>query len=298
MRYFNQVLMGLSLLCSSYAYATATEFYAEALYWQASETVDWALTNDFNLPNQVIAYKTIAFNFSPGFRIGVGLQKDDWQARVLYTRFNTEAKASTSGNVISAFMPSKFVETFYRTGNVKFNIDFNMFDVDLLKNIHAGESLLLNPVIGLKGGTINQQLNIGYQGNVSVWERVTNNFSGLGPKVGIESRWNFYNNNDYQLNLAADFASSFMWGKWSIHDVLTESNSLDIGATHVGKRDMGALGLQGFVGINLIHHHFSVKIGYEVSDWFNQFQVFDNAVGTHTNDLVLQGATVGLKYRC
>lgn len=40
-----------------------------------------------------------------------------------------------------------------------------------------------------------------------------------------------------------------------------------------------------------------VKVAYEVSDWFNQYQVFDNTTGARNNDLVLQGLTVGLNYR-
>lgn len=296
MRYSNQFLISLSLLFSSYVYGA--EFYAEALYWQPSETVDWALTNNLSLPNQVISYKTIAFNFSPGFRVGASIQKNDWRSRILYTKYNTQTNAYTSGNVISAFMPSKFVETFYRTGNINFKIDLNMVDADLTNNFHIGENLLLNPVIGLKGGTINQRLTIGYQGNVSVVEHVTNNFTGIGPKIGVESQWNVLNKNEYQFNLVADFSTSLMWGKWSIHDRLTQSNSSDIGATVLGKRELGALTLQGFIGASIDYNHYSVKLGYEISDWFNQFQVFDNAVGTHTNDLILQGATLALKYRC
>ena len=61
---------------------------------------------------------------------------------------------------------------------------------------------------------------------------------------------------------------------------------------------MGAFELQGLVGLNLHYKNADVKVGYEVSDWFNQYQVFDDGTGTHTNDLVLQGLTVSLTLRC
>ena len=296
MRYFNQFIIISGLFFSSIAYAI--DFYADALYWQASETVDWALTNNLRLPNQIIAYKTIDFDFAPGFRIGAGLQKEDWNIRAFYTRYNVQAKATTHDNVISAFMPSKFVETFYQTAQVDFTIDYNIFDLDLYKSIPVGESLILNPLIGLKGGAINQHINTGYQGLVSVLEQVTNNFTGFGPKIGLESQWSFYKKNNMQYSLIAHVATSYMWGKWSIYDTLTRNDSAQIGSVIVGKRDLGALALQGLVGINVDYKNFSMNIGYEISDWFNQFQVFDNATGTHTNDLVLQGATLAFKYRC
>lgn len=294
MRYFNQFIIGVGLLSSSMAYAI--DFYAEALYWQASETVDWALTNNLSLPNQVISYKTIDFNFTPGFRIGAGLHRDDWHSRALYTRFTTAKNASTSGNVISAFMAGKFAETFYNTGQVHFAIDFNMFDVDLYKDITIDPSLTLKPVLGLKGGWINQRVNTAFQGDISVFEAVTNDFSGIGPKAGIEGQWNFYTAKDYKLSLIAEAASAYMWGNWSISDVLTQNNSSQNSDVVVPRRDMGALALQGLVGLKMEYPHYSVQIGYEVSDWFNQFQVFDNATGTHSNDLVLQGLGLSLHY--
>ena len=32
--------------------------------------------------------------------------------------------------------------------------------------------------------------------------------------------------------------------------------------------------------------------GYEINDWLNQCQIFDDATGPHNNDLILQGLTV------
>ncbi len=294
MRYYHQLIIGISLFCSSLAHAV--DFYADALYWQASETVDWALTNNRSVPNHIISYKTIDFNFAPGFRVGAGFQNKDWNSRFLYTRYNVRANASTQGNVVSAFMASKFISLFYNTAQVDFSIDFNTFDADLYKTIHVGDSLILNPIIGLRGGWINQTVKASYQTSFNVVETTTNNFSGFGPKVGIDSRWDFYKKNDYQYSLLADFSGSFMWGKWSINDVLTQSNSLQLSYVNVGKRDFGALAVQVFIGINLDYKNYALKFGYEVADWFNQYQAFDNATGGHSNDLILQGLTVGFNY--
>jgi hypothetical protein len=88
MRYLHRsILISLGLLSSSCGYAYSVDLYADALYWQPSESVDWALTNS-NIsstvqPNQIISYKTIEFDYSPGFRIGLGAHSDDWMARLL-----------------------------------------------------------------------------------------------------------------------------------------------------------------------------------------------------------------------
>lgn len=316
MRYLHQSLIGLGLLSSSFAYAI--DFYADLLYWQPSETVDWALTNSTISPsiptNQTISYSTIRFNYAPGFRVGAGIKKDAWSARALYTRFNTQTNASTSGNVISTFMPSKFNSKFYQSGHVDFTIDFNLFDVELSKQIQVDDNLLFYPLIGLRGGWINQRVNTLYQNPIAVpavppnlplpvnpndvSEQVSNNFSGFGPKVGVNGQWYFYKKNHIQYSLVGDFSTSYLWGRWFIHDVLYQDNATIVGAVNVGKRDFGAFAVQGFIGINFDYKKYSLKVGYEAFDWFNQYQVFDNGSGTHTNDLVLQGLTVTINYRC
>jgi hypothetical protein len=296
MRYIHQSIIAIGLLCSSLAYAV--EFYADALYWQASETVDWSLTNNLSLPNQVIAYNTIDFDFAPGFRVGAGINKNDWYGRVLYTHYHVKENESVQGNVVSAFIPGKFAQGLYKSGQVDFKIDYNMVDIDLYKQIQVGESFLLRPIIGLKGGTINQQVNTQFQGGITVLERVSNDFTGFGPKAGIESRWVFYKANDIAYSLAADVSTALMWGKWSIKDNLTQSNSSLPSSLRVGKRNMGAFEVQGLVGVNVHYKNADLKIGYEAQDWFNQYQVFDDGTGTHANDLVLQGLTVALTWRC
>ncbi len=287
--------MTLGFLSSPTAHAI--ELYADALYWQATETVDWSLTNNLSLPNQVISYNTIDFDFAPGFRVGAGMQVKDWSYRSLYMHYSVVEKASTQGNVISIFIPGKFAEAFYNTGQVNFTIDMNMVDLDFSKEIVIGRAFSIRPLFGLKGGTINQEVNTHFQGDITVNERVHNDFTGLGPKVGIDSRWNFYSADFLQYSFAAEIQSAFMWGKWSIDDNMAQSNSTLISSVQVGKRNVGAFELQGFFGIELRYKNAGLKIGYEVSDWFNQYQLFDDGTGTHTNDLVLQGITAALTYR-
>lgn len=294
MRYSYQILTSISLLFSSMAHAI--DFYVDALYWQASESVDWALTNNLNSADQIVSYKTLGFDFAPGFRVGVGLDTQDWGGRFLYTDYSTRTNDSTSGTVISGFQAGKFVQTFSNTAQINFAIDFNMFDVDLYKELHVNESLLFRPLVGLRGGWINQSINSYFQGAIDYTEMINNDFSGIGPKIGVEGQWSFYQKDDYRYSLIVNFVSSYMWGSWDINDSLTQSNSSQISQMLVGERDFGAIAVQGLVGVSLDYHGYFVELAYEVSDWLNQYQVFDNTTGARNNDLILQGLTLGFRY--
>lgn len=285
------------LSCSSYAYSL--DWYADLLYWQASETADWVLTNNLSTPNQQVAYKTISFNNNPGFRVGVGQTWQDWDTKVLYTRFNSKTTASASSPGLTAvFLGGKLAEPLYQSGHIRFSIDFNMFDVTASKAIPVDSMLQIKPMIGLRGGWIDQHISTTLNGTRSNVENINNDFTGVGPIAGVESLWTFYQKNEHRLSLAADFAASFMWGRWGIDDMLTRGDNLQHIRVHVGKRHSGAFALQGLMGLHWNYKHYAVKLGYEISDWFDQYQVLDDGTGTHNNDLILQGLTLSLHARC
>jgi len=295
MRYLYKLWLVVGLVFSSMAHAL--DIYADALYWQASEVAEWAYTNNLNPTDQAVSYQTIHFNFAPGFRVGVGLHKNDWGTRFIYTNYYVRENESTNEASVSAFLLGKKIQNISNAGEAHFTINFNMFDADLYHNILIGQNLTIRPIIGLRGGWINQRVDTYFQGALDYSEMVTNNFYGLGPKLGFESQWMFYQKNEVQYSLAADFSSSYMWGRWSINDSLTESTTPIIYTLNIGKRDFGAVTVQGLLGIKVEYKNYLVKIGYEVSDWFNQYQVFDDSTGARNNDLILQGVTLAFKYR-
>jgi hypothetical protein len=300
MRYFYRFIILAYLLFSSSAYA-AYEVFVAPLYWRTTETFDWVHTNNLAPPNLVIGFKGVTYDFGPGVRVGFSYE-GNWDTKLYFTKFDTRGIDSANGNLTTGFLGGRLSQTiptttFYQSGQADFRINFNMIDWNIGKHFEVTDSVMLRPLIGLQGGVINQTLNTSFQSqSLSISESVKNNFRGIGPKVGIESSVVFWRANNFQYSLIGDVETSYLWGGWSITD--REQTSTQGGVTvNVADRNFGSLGIQGMLGANLSYKNFSMKLGYEISDWLNQMQIFDDETGTQNNDLVLQGLTLSLSYK-
>lgn len=290
------------LCCLAFsASAYANEFFLAPLYWRATESVDWVYINSLTTPNQTITYKTVAYDYAPGIRIG-GLTdlKNHWDTQFYYTKFYTSQSDSATGNLKSAFLGAKMAEPsnsyFFQSGQINAAINYNMLDWNIGKRLNISNVLMLRPLLGLEGGWINQTFNSTFQGTTAVSENINNNFRGIGPKIGIEGKLTFLEKHHYQANFIATFATSYLVGTWDNPDMLS-ANPPKIVNINLSNRQFGSVSLQALIGLSLDYKHFSIKAGYEINDWFNQCQIFDNDTGGHNNDLVLQGLTLNFSYR-
>ncbi len=278
--------------------AFALHFFVEPLYWQLTETDDWAYLNNNNAATQVITYKTISFPYRPGLRLGVGYE-GLWDSNLSYTNYYTNAKDSATGNLVSSYLGATLAKPsggyFYNAGQINFSIHYNLVNWDFGKRFQLREGLLLRPSVGLTGGCINQSLNSSFQGTVSTSEDIVNKFTGLGPQFGLEGQLTFLRHNHYEFSLLAIFTTSYLMGHWVIKDrVVTTNPTARI--INVPSRNMGALAFQSKIGAQLTYQKFSMSLVYEMNDWINQLQIYDDNTGTHTNDLSLQGLSFKLAY--
>ena len=288
------------------------DIFADALYWYTSETIDWSFTIAPNQNFEKTVYKTISFDWDPGFRVGLGynMHHDQWDTQIYYTRFQTSVKDHASGAVTSAFLAARLslLEPF-QTGKVNFNLLFNMFDWDLGRSFFVSKSLSLRPYIGAKGGWINQKLHtkwttpnlLGPGTLFTATEHVKNNFRGGGPKGGVNGKWILGNVNRHVFSLIGNLAAAYMWGHWTLRDEFTDV-LLTTTSINMKDRNFGAFMLQMLMGFgwdfdfDKNRSHFALKLGYEIQDWFSQFQVFTNTSGTQNNDLIFQGLTLDLRF--
>lgn len=277
--------------------AQAVELFMDALYWRAAEPEEWAYTNNLNVRDHQIKYRTFAYPYSPGWRVGAGFANPCWDTKFYYTGFYTSTNGSAHGNLIPGLLAGKldlpFAGYFYSSGHANIGIHFNMLDWDLGKSFCIYDGFDLHPIIGLRGGSINQNMHVHFYGPVTSHEKVQNHFAGLGPKLGIDGKIRLFSICNYQLGAVAEFATAYLWGHWKIHDVLHDSLMKKY-IVKTASRNYGALAFQGMLGASIDYKNISVKLGYEINDWFNQFQVFDDGTGSHTNNLILQGATLNV----
>lgn len=275
--------------------------FLDAIDWRPTETNDWVYINTETLPKQSLIYKTIDYHYTPGYRFGLTYSYCTFDSLLSFTHLHATANDSAVGNMQPSFLGSVTAKPFppgqylYKSGQVRQIIDYNIFDLHVGKQFSPAAFVSLHPIVGLMGGWINQTIYAAYQGSTSSNEKITNNFVGIGPKVGLDTSVRLFNYNCYQPNLIVGFAASYQVGNWDITDVakVTPTSTIKvIGANH----SMGALTLQGLIGVELNYKNLGVKLAYELNDWFDQMQIFDNDTGAHNNDLILQGLTFGVYF--
>lgn len=307
MRHYYRLIILSTLLLSSSAFAL--RFFVEGLEWRATDTNNWAYINSETLPQQTINYKTIDFNYTPGFRVGVRYIST-WDTLFSYTRYYTTAHDTATGLIRPSFIGSVTAQQtaadLYTSGQISYSIDYNIFDLVFGKQFNLTEVWMLHPMAGLMGGWINQSIHANYQGSAiltgtyaggttSTNEKITNNFAGIGPKVGVDTSFTLFNYHDYQPKLFVAFAASYLAGNWVIKDATNVIPQRNITVTG-SSQSMGTLTLQSSIGFTLDYKKFALKVAYELSDWFHQNQFFDNDTGTHNNDLIFQGMVLGIRY--
>jgi hypothetical protein len=310
MRRFRWLLICCLLLTGPRA--SALEFFGDVLYWQATEPVDWTMNTNRSSTDQFVAFKTLDYHFTPGFRVGVGAGAEgDWGVKTSYTRFYTETEDSVAGYVTPVFLGNRMATplvpqpNYFDDGSIQATIDYNVLDLDIGKSFCPIESLQLRPVLGLRGAWINQDFDTEFRykwsdihKRVTSDEQIKNSFWGIGPKLGIENSLNLWAGEKCQIDLALNFYTAYLLGFWAISDVTTNATILGPAPYDVpiNDRHFGALTFQAMIGVNLNYQHWNATAGYEINDWLNQCQIFDDATGPHNNDLIVQGLSIRVSY--
>ncbi|MBX7066082.1 MAG: hypothetical protein K1X28_02510 [Parachlamydiales bacterium] len=285
------------------------DIYAKGFYWYASETLDWAFTLNHTANTVNSDYRSLVFDWAPGFSVGFGfnIDHDQWDVRTSYTWFNAKASDHTTGPVTSAFLGARtsLIELIqlFSAGKGKLNLLYNMFDIDLGRGYFLSDCLSIRPSIGIKGGWITQKIRTSWTidnfiltgSPLNATENLNQRFQGGGPKGGITGKWYLSPN----FSLMSQFEAGYLWGHWSINDTFIDNLNTII-FVKTTDRNYGALVFHSFLGFgwdsnfNCDQSHIALQIGYEIEDWFNHLQIFTNTSGSQNNDLILQGFNCSL----
>lgn len=290
---------------------------ADVMAWFPSEEVSSIWADVIAVDHDTINIKVPGFNFNwdCGFRIGLGshLLYDQWDTVFYWTHFQTDAQHSIS-SILQIVPPQEFFAGFLSGDNPRnmsatWRLSFNLADWELGRSYCVSERISMRPFLGIKAGWINQSIHARYDGLIIDEafttnygkECVKNNFFGIGPSGGVNSKWNMCHCGSPFFSIFGDFSIAMLWGTWKCSDLYTNTLSYT-SSVNTKKSSLGSLAFRGFMGIawdtniNANKYHFTAKIGYEMQFWLNQLRINTFQLQRLQQDLTLQGITFCLRF--
>lgn len=292
-------------------------FSADFLYWFPSEEVNNIWASVISIGDNTSSWGAPGFNFTwdYGFRLGTGYNflRDQWDSTLYWTWFRTQTNRTIPSAPDTEISPE--FDAAFLTGNTALSLDgnwsllFNMIDWELGRSYWVSNCLSLRPFMGLKGGWIRQSIHAHYNDliidNASTdhfgIEHLKNNFWGVGPSAGVNTKWNLQTSRSQFLNFFGDFSMATMWGCWTCADVYNNTTNQTY-SIKTQNATLGALMFRGFIGIGwdsdlrLCKSHFSTKLGFETQFWLNQLRISTLQIQRLHGDLTLQGLTFNCRY--
>lgn len=293
---------------------------ADFLAWFASEELGSIWTDVISIGDNASSWTapSFTFNWDYGFRLNSGYDfaYDSWDTLLSWTWYRTAATHTVPFNshVLSYSIHPEFFAGFL-SGNASnsatahWSLLFNMFDWELGRQFWISRSLSLRPFLGLKGGWIDQAIQIRYDDLTidhqlttnSGFEYLKNNFWGLGPLGGINTQWRVRDFGTHHFNFFGDFSIATLWGTWICADQYKNTIG-QTSAITTKNSTLGALMFRGFLGIgwdvsfNQGRSHFTTKLGMEMQLWMNQLRLATLQLQRVHDDLTLQGITWNCRF--
>lgn len=305
-KYGYYIAIGLLSLLSQMVQAAMLQPFVDVLAWRASQSNSaWVTTISLlpggtNVENRLMTYYT-----RPGVKAGLSFLCDDnfWDTKLYWTAFTTENTSNVpvgAGIVSSLFFSGSFFISgdLFAAARSHWKLVMNMLDLEISRQFKLANPLTLSPRVGLKGGSINQEINVNW--NAILYhshENVISDFTGIGPKVGLDAKWNFCQ----KFNLVSDVDMTLMYGRWNMKDTYARPVSLVTTQTTImtslNRAQLGSLMMDFYVGLEWEHHgnsNVAVRLGYEMQYWSNQLRLIAVQQLPAQGDLTLQGATCGI----
>lgn len=306
---FYQTLLLMISLQPLMTTAGSVHPFINVLAWTASETDSaWAEVISPLVPtSNNVNHEYLTFHTRTGMKIGFTyVPENNFIDSTFYwtTYANNSSKNIPLGNQLIAslfFSGSAFLSESVGFGAyAKWQLALNMLDWEASHQFNPTPALTLTPKIGVKGGTINQSINVNWFDLIyNATENVTNNFTGIGPTFGLNAKWNLFKN----FNVIGDVSTALMYGRWNANDNYARPAAI-FGIqpaaaiyTSMTKSMLGSMMMDYYVGLQWIHEgqsRVSLNLGYEMQYWAGQLRWLAVQQFPPLGDLTLQGATCGI----
>ena len=290
--------------------------FSNFLYWHPTEAVQWAVAAKGDIEKEIVNYEVLSFDWHPGYQVGLGVFPSDKSSLQFYYTHYYSSAYQTVINGESEYLTPAFLGNYiaenspnFRVGKAVMNLALNMFDLEADYQITNENILSLSPIIGLKGGWIYQTLNTDWKNfipatdivSIAAKENLTNDFWGIGPKLGINGDIKIVSNSNQELSFSSFLTMAFMYGHWEITDEY-ENSDKQYSTIIVPSRNFAEIMLDCFLGLNYTYtfktgnYRLGTKVGYQIQDWFDFYQILDVQSGTNQTDLFLQGLSFGINF--
>jgi hypothetical protein len=299
------------IACCSTANAQGVTPFCDMLYWHASEEASgvWSNVLSSSSSGSSFSAETMQFNWSPGFRVGLGHESDEgsWDVKLYWTCFRTSQEAAVSGDIVVPEFFSGAISGDGRTfnaGSIDWNLTYNTIDLEAGRKVPVGESAWIRPSMGIQAAIIQQRIQLGLANpglSISAEEDVTHNFWGIGPSFSISGAWNLPKCSN--LSLIGSFSADLLFGQWNVNDAYARTdNQLPLGVyravvTSMKDSSLGVPVLKYFLGIQWVREGSvtsTVRAGYELQWWANQQRLPAFQQLPMHGDLTLTGLTCGV----
>jgi len=295
-------------LYSLTAHAEGLTVFTDIMYWQASQASSstWATTGAEPAPGlETVDVNDMDFNPDFGYRIGLMYEPSTsfFDTKIYYTSFTTQSseQVPVGGHVVYPQYFSGFLSrNFFFGADSSWKIDLNEVDIEASHLFPIGNSFTFRPSIGIKGATIDQTVKTKWLAELyTANEKVINDFTGIGPSLGLDTNWKIYKG----LSFEGDFSLALMYGNWDDKDVY-QRPAAALGlvtpttiTTKTTNSELGTAMYDYFLGFKWEYHgksQISMKLGYEMEHWSDQYRATDFEQLPVHGDLTLQGATCGI----
>ena len=306
---------------------TALYLAGSFIYWQSSfsnRTIAGRLQN----PSQSAQkFKLVSLDtqYDPGFKLGIGcnFQRDVWDLFLNWTWLDSDVttKAHTHtpkfATLLGSFGLGNNAQVFL-AGKVEghWDFDFNSLDLELGRNFYISKYISCRPYAGLKSAWIRDSLKVVYKdavadsggrggGSIPVQTPVVGHYRdhrfGVGPRVGLNSRWVLG-----QCNVAflANIAGSVLWEEFNPHanvDFIdpTTGNPPSIARITAHQQNLVPVA-EVFLGFDWgrsfnENFYLNLSAGYEMQYFWDQIKTVSFAGFEPENALNLHGLTATLR---
>ncbi len=291
--------------------------FIDLLWWQVREggAENWAQLITPAGVQRSAQLIDAPFPWNPGIRVGIGHEFDQngYDISLAYTHYQATASNQVSGIVYSAFVGNYFVNNTngasfgptYNNANIRWQFFYNTIDLNLGQNFKLDPVLQLHPFIGLKGASINQNIYTNWLNPTTptnftaATENLKNNFSGIGPTIGVDSTWALFADAHQALSLIGNVSGGLLWGHWSFNEVYANNTPITV-TTSVSSVNGVSPVIAGLLGFQWNKHFtkadISIRIGYEAQMWFNQMQLYTLSAGRQNKSVSLQGGDLDFRF--